>query len=208
MKKKLNFLITSGATREYIDPVRYITNASTGAMGAALVGAAIKAGAKVTFIAGEGSERPKGKYKIINVVSARDMFNAVKDNLNKHEVFIFAAAVSDYAPTKKEKLKIKKRSLSVNFTKNPDIAAYAGQERPVQSVSVCFALETDNFLKNAKTKLKNKNADFIVLNGAGSIGAKNTDAKIIFSDGKIKNIAGSKINAAKKIVNEAIKLYE
>ncbi|MCL2389103.1 MAG: hypothetical protein FWC85_01820 [Elusimicrobia bacterium] len=202
-------LITSGATKEYLDPIRYITNASTGAMGAALAAVALKKGANVTFITGVDGIVPVGKCKVIKVVSAKDMLGAVKENLNKHDVLIFAAAVGDWAVQKQSKLKIKKKAqMALKLVENPDISAYAGAKKNASQVSVCFALETNNFMQNARKKLKNKNADFIVLNTASTIGSKNTDAKIIYPDGSSKEIASSKSAAAVQIINEAVKLFE
>ncbi|MDR3113024.1 MAG: phosphopantothenoylcysteine decarboxylase, partial [Endomicrobium sp.] len=104
--KQLTFLITSGPTREYIDPVRYISNESSGKMGAALCEAVLKLGHKAVFISGKAAFYPSGKAEIINVISASDMFRAVKKNFKRADIIIGAAAVSDFKPASFSKNKI------------------------------------------------------------------------------------------------------
>jgi len=130
-KLKLHFLITAGGTREYIDPVRYISNASSGRMGYALAQAAIKAGHKVTLITAPTNITPPPKAKVVNVVSADDMFKAVKKHFRQCDCLIMAAAVSDYTPAEKSKVKRKKekRVLTLKLKPTEDILAWAGKNK-------------------------------------------------------------------------------
>ena len=146
----ITILITSGPTREYIDPVRFISNASSGKMGKALVEEALKQKCKVIVVQG-----PSGTYiqenknsKVLNVISAKDMLMAVKNNLKYADIFIGAAAVSDYRPVKIAKNKIKKKdigadTINLKLVKNPDIIKYVGEHKK-QKVVVGFALESKN----------------------------------------------------------------
>ncbi|MDR2191705.1 MAG: phosphopantothenoylcysteine decarboxylase [Endomicrobium sp.] len=177
--KRLTFLITSGPTREYLDPVRYISNESSGKMGAALCEAALKIGHKVIFVSGKAAYYPKGKAEIINVVSADDMFKAVKKNFKRANIIIGAAAVSDFKPANFSKSKIKKENiLTLKLKQNPDILAYCGKNKKNQAVAG-FALETDDLIKNAAKKLKDKNLDLIIANGGESLGSDKTSVFFI-----------------------------
>jgi phosphopantothenoylcysteine synthetase/decarboxylase len=166
---QLHFLITAGGTREYIDPVRFISNASSGKMGFALAKAAIEAGHKVTLI----SAVKDLKFKTINVETAEQMFCAVKKYFNKCDCLIMAAAVSDYTPVKKSKIKIKKlnKNLIIKLKPTIDILKWAGRNKKNQIVAG-FALEDKNLRKNAEKKLKEKNLDMIIANAPSSIGAE------------------------------------
>jgi len=180
----LTFLILSGPTREYLDPVRFISNESSGKMGTALAKQALKKGAKVIFISGPAPVKPERKLskklKIIDVVSAGEMFAALKKNFKKADIVIGAAAVSDFKPVSLKKQKIKKGSgrTAITFDKNPDIIAYCGKNKKKQVVAG-FALETEKLLKNAAKKLKEKNLDMIVANGRQSLGSDKTTVYLI-----------------------------
>lgn len=167
----MKFLITAGPTREYIDPVRYISNASSGKMGYELAKVASKKGMEVILITGPVSIKPPDGVKVVNVLSADEMFAKVKASLAKCDIIIGAAAVSDYKPSKIQKHKIKKQSsdTTIELTKNPDILGYLGRKK-FASILVGFALETKNLLKSARLKLKEKNLDLIIANYADSIG--------------------------------------
>ena len=206
----ITILITSGPTREYIDPVRFISNASSGKMGKALVDEALKQNCKVIVVKGPSDidiENSKN-CKVINVVSAKDMFNAVKSNLKKTDIFIGAAAVSDYKPAKIAKSKIKKKdvgtdTLNLKLIKNPDIIKYVGNHKG-EKIVVGFALESKNLLSYAKMKLKEKKLDMVVANGVKTISSKNSAPTLIFKDGKTKVLKlTSKEKVAKEIVNES-----
>ena len=208
--RRLTFLITSGPTKEYLDPVRFISNDSSGKMGATLADLAAKKH-DVIFITGPISVKPSKKVKAINVTSAAEMFNAVKRNFKTADIVIGAAAVADFTPAVLRKNKIKKGGLAtrvIKLRKNPDIIAYCGKNKKNQIV-VSFALETENILKNAASKLKEKKADFIVANSKDSISSDKTSAQIIFKDGSkisVKN-ADKKILAG-KIIDESIGLFK
>ena len=147
-------MITAGGTREYIDPVRFISNASSGKMGLALAKAAKKAGHKVTLI----SAVKDLKFKAINVETAEQMFDAVKKYFNKCNCLIMAAAVSDYKPQKISKTKIKRtdKNLIIKLKPTIDILKWAGKNKKKNQIVVGFALEDKNLRKNAERKLKDK----------------------------------------------------
>jgi phosphopantothenoylcysteine synthetase/decarboxylase len=183
--KKLHFLITAGGTREYIDPVRFITNASSGKMGLALANAALKVGHRVTLITTvqlKTQDIPKGsstELKTVYVESAGDMFKAVKKHFSECDCLIMAAAVSDYTPAKKSKIKIKKSKSDLVLKLKPtaDILKWAGKNKKTQYV-VGFALEDRNLRKNAETKLHQKNLDMIIANEPSAIGSEQTTVQI------------------------------
>jgi len=172
---KLHFLITAGGTREYIDPVRFITNASSGKMGFALANAALKTGHKVTLI----STIKNPEFKSVNVESAEQMFKAVKKYFTKCDCLIMAAAVSDYTPAKKSKIKIKKSTsnLTIKLKPTTDILKWAGKNKKNQIV-VGFALEDRNLRKNAEKKLQSKNLDMIIANEPSAIGSEKSTVQI------------------------------
>jgi len=169
-------VITAGGTREYIDPVRFISNASSGKMGFALAKAAKEAGHKVTLI----SAVKDLKFKTINVETAEQMFYAVKKYFNKCDCLIMAAAVSDYTPVKKFKTKIKKsdKNLIIKLKPTIDILKWAGKNKKKNQVVVGFALEDKNLRRNAEKKLKDKNLDMIIANTPLAIGAKKSAVHI------------------------------
>jgi len=165
--KNKNIVITAGPTREAIDPVRFISNHSSGKMGYALARQAKMAGANVTLISGPVNiEQPKGVITI-HVESAEQMFSAVKQQLNDTHIFIGAAAVADYRPENIANNKIKKSdsAIKINMQKNPDILANVASDPNIFCVG--FAAETENLVDNAKSKLNNKSLDMIIGNQVG-----------------------------------------
>ncbi len=209
-QKPLTFLIFSGPTREYIDPVRFISNDSSGKMGAALAKAALKKKNNVIFVTGPAQMPPPDKSKVIRVISALDMLNAVKENLKKADIVIGAAAVADFRPEKRHAKKIKKSAgfEQIKLKKNPDIIAYCGKNKKNKTVAG-FALETDGIQANALKKIKEKNLDLIVANGKESLGADKTSVYIICESGscvKIKN--ADKNIIAGKIIDETIRIFK
>jgi phosphopantothenoylcysteine decarboxylase/phosphopantothenate--cysteine ligase len=163
-KKRL--LITAGPTLEHLDPVRYISNHSTGAMGFALAKAALMKGYEVLMIAGPSQyELQHPNFQRIDVQSAEQMLSAVQANWSEMDLGIFTAAVADYraATVASDKIKKSATELSLELIKNPDILAWASANRKQQQV-VGFALETNNQEENALKKLHDKNLDFVVLN--------------------------------------------
>lgn len=168
-----NILITAGPTYEAIDPVRFIGNHSSGKMGFALAEKAANFGANVTLITGPTSEKSQDtNIKRIDVFSAQEMMEAVKNNFDNQDAIIMSAAVADYRPQEVATKKIKKKTdeISINLVKNPDILQYLGTIKENKYL-VGFALETNNAIENAKGKLKRKNADLIVLNTLEDEGA-------------------------------------
>jgi len=210
--KGKNILITSGPTREAIDKVRYISNNSSGKMGAALVRAAIDYGAKVTLITGPTNQKiHHDRLTIVNVTSADEMLSAVKDNYLQNEIIIFAAAVSDFTPEKVVNSKIKTKSINLDLKPTVDIAKYISEIKSDNQFLVGFALENDNELENAKNKLINKKLDLIVLNSLNDEGAgfdfdtnqvKIIDKKLNISKFKLK----SKKDIAIDIFNKILEL--
>jgi phosphopantothenoylcysteine synthetase/decarboxylase len=183
---QLHFLITAGGTREYIDPVRFISNASSGKMGYALADAAIKTGHKVTLISAPTFLKPPKRTKVIEVINADEMFKAVKRNFNKCNCLIMAAAVSDYKPAKVSKTKIRKsdKDLIIKLKLTVDILKWAGKNKKDNQIVVGFALEDKNLRKNAEKKLRSKNLDMIIANTPSSIGAEDIAIQVKRKAGK------------------------
>jgi len=170
-----NVMITAGPTYESIDAVRFIGNFSSGKMGFALAKTASKLGANVTLITGPSSENLiDDNIKIINVVTADQMFAEVKKHFSFSDISIMSAAVSDYKPKNIVNTKIKKENqniLSIELVENIDILKYLGLNKSKEQILVGFALETDNEIINAKSKINKKNLDAIVLNSLRDEGA-------------------------------------
>ncbi|MHC4782726.1 MAG: phosphopantothenoylcysteine decarboxylase domain-containing protein [Planctomycetota bacterium] len=179
-KTKLNILITAGGTREFIDPVRFIANASTGRMGYALARAAIKAGHTVTLITAPTTLRPPKEAAVVNVVTSDEMFKAVKGQFEKCDCLIMAAAVSDYKPAASSTTKIKKEQalLTLDLKPTRDILKWAGRNKTKGQTVVGFALEDTDILTNAEKKLKSKRLDMIVANAPAAIGAERSTLHI------------------------------
>jgi len=176
----MRILITAGGTREYIDPVRFISNASSGRMGYALVHAALRAGHKVTLITTPTGQRPPKGAKIVEVETAAQMFEAVKNCFAICDCLIMAAAVSDYTPARIAKTKIKKsdESLILKLKPTADILKWAGKNKRKTQIVVGFALEDKNLRQNAQVKLKDKNLDMIIANTSAAIGADKSTVQI------------------------------
>ncbi len=198
----LHFLITAGGTREYIDPVRFISNASTGKMGYALARGAIAAGHKVTLITASTSLKPPASVKTVNAGTGAEMFDAVKKHFTKCDCLIMAAAVADYKPVGKSKTKIKKgpKPITLKLKPTPDILKWAGHNKKNQIV-VGFALEDKSIRANAEKKLKDKNLDMIIANTPVAIGADKVSVQIKTPETKWTNIpCAAKLTTAMRIV--------
>jgi phosphopantothenoylcysteine decarboxylase/phosphopantothenate--cysteine ligase len=200
-------LITAGPTEEPLDPVRFITNRSSGKMGYAIARAAHQRGAKVTLISGPTKIPPPEADQIIYVRTALEMYRAVMEHYEKATVIIKAAAVADYRPKTEAREKIKKDKgiQGIELTRNPDIIAAIGAKKR-KGILVGFAMETQDLLANARQKLLKKNMDMIVANSLREKGAGfETDTNIItIIDRNGKTIAlekMTKINAAHKILD-------
>lgn len=206
----LNFLITAGPTREYLDPVRYLSNASSGRMGYALATAAKRRGHKVVLISGPVEIKPPGGVRTIKVVSARDMYESFKKHFPKADIVVGAAAVSDYRPAenKKEKLKRALRPLTLKLVPNPDIMHYAGKNKKGRLL-IGFALETQDLLKSAKAKLDKKRFDMIIANYPEVIGRNKATVWILDKNSNIVSIPeNEKYTIAKRIIDEALELWK
>ncbi|WP_018132919.1 bifunctional phosphopantothenoylcysteine decarboxylase/phosphopantothenate--cysteine ligase CoaBC [Effusibacillus pohliae] len=169
----LRVLVTAGGTRERIDPVRYLTNDSSGKMGFALAEAAARRGADVTLVTGNTTLPPPANVRVVPVESALDMHRVVLDLLPQQDVVIKAAAVADYRPALAAERKIKKTGdrLTIELVRNPDILADIGTRKTDRQVIVGFAAETNDVVTNAAAKLRAKNADLIVANDVSQEGA-------------------------------------
>ena len=204
-------VITAGATQEEIDPVRYITNHSTGKMGYALAKEARNAGARVTLISGKTNlPKPYG-VEVVNVTSAADMAKSVIDNFENADVVIMSAAVADYTPIEKAEQKIKKTDgdLSIALKRTQDILLTIGQKKREDQVVIGFAMETENLLENAAKKLQEKNANYIIANSIREPGAGfgvDTNIVKIISPTSVEDLGLlSKDETAKEILRHCLK---
>ncbi len=210
------FLITVGATREEIDPVRFISNRSSGRMGFALAAAARKRGATVTVVAGITTVDPPQDVQVIKALSAEEMDQAVAVETGNATVFIGAAAVADYRPAKKVDQKIKKTedSLTLTLERTPDILSRVASSRKPGMLVVGFAAETENVLANAAAKLTSKNLDAIVANDVSRSDSgfdSRTNAITIIARGNgtpLEYPALSKTEAANRILDAIVKLRQ
>ena len=212
-KYQMRILITAGGTHEYIDPVRFISNASSGKMGYALSRAALEAGHKVTLITAPTSQKPPSAVKLVNIETTAQMFEAVKRQFSRCDCLIMAAAVADYTPARPALTKIKKtgKSMTIKLKPTIDILKWAGKqkllrcERAKGKIVVGFALEDKAIRIRAEKKLKNKNLDMIVANSPAAIGADKSNVQI-----KIPNSSWLKIQNATKsaTANKIIRLIE
>ncbi|MHB9156017.1 MAG: phosphopantothenoylcysteine decarboxylase domain-containing protein [Endomicrobiales bacterium] len=209
---RLTFLITAGPTREYLDPVRFLSNASSGRMGYALAAAARRRGHRVILVSGPAEPAPPKGITFVPVTSARDMLRKVEENFSAADIVIGAAAVSDYRPgrTQAHKIKKKARSLTLTLTlvQNPDILAWAGK-RKKKKILAGFALESDDLLENARKKMSGKNLDLIVANSPSAIGGRSASVWLLRPEGaavSLKNRAKSFL--AERIINETIGIWK
>ncbi len=178
----LKVLITAGPTQEAIDPVRYITNHSSGKMGYALAKLAMLRGADVTLISGNTHLQPPPRVKVVHVISAEDMYNAVIERLNEQDIVIKAAAVADYCPvdTSSEKIKKSDSDTTIKLKRTLDILKKIGEIRGERQYICGFSMETQNLIENSKAKLFNKKIDMIVANSLRESGAGfSTDTNVV-----------------------------
>ncbi len=188
-------VVTAGATREYIDPVRFISNPSSGKMGYALAKVAAAMGAEVTLISGKTCLETPYRVKRIEVESVEEMKEAALRGFEGADAYISAAAIGDYTPVKRSSSKIKKGEgeLILRLKRTPDILKLIGQRKREGQVVVGFAAETDSLIENAKRKLLEKNLDLIVANSVneGVFGSSQTRVFIVERNG-VKEVRGSK----------------
>ena len=206
------FLITVGATREEIDPVRFISNRSSGRMGFALAEAAVRRGAEVTVVAGVTSVSPPAGVRILQALSAEEMLKAVASEAGRASVFIGAAAIADYRPAQRANQKIKKTndSITLSLERTPDVLSQVAASRANGMLVVGFAAETENVLENAKGKLLSKNLDAIVANDVtrsdSGFDSPTNAITIITKDNSEELPPLSKLEAANKILDVIARL--
>ncbi len=208
--KGKKILITAGATQEAVDPVRFITNHSTGKMGFALAKAAMHRGAEVTLIAGHTEAEPPMFVNLIRVQSAKDMFAAVTEISGQQDIIIKSAAVADYTPVSTAENKIKKSDsdMKIELKRTQDILKYLGEHKPEQQFLCGFSMETEHVLENSRKKLTSKNCDMICANSLKTEGAGfGTDTNIltlITKDSETELPKLSKEEAAHKILDKVL----
>lgn len=209
----IKVLVTAGPTVEAIDPVRFISNHSTGKMGYALANRAARRGAEVTLVSGPVTSTVKAlsDVKVVNVVSAADMFEAVKENLNDSDVIIKAAAVADYTPEMVADNKIKKSDddLSIKLKRTEDILKYIGEHKRENQFACGFSMETENLEENSRAKLLKKNVDMIAANNLKEEGAGfgvDTNVMTLITKNDTKKLPlMSKEEVADEILNEILR---
>lgn len=205
-------LVTAGATMEALDPVRFLTNHSSGKMGFAIAKEAMLRGAEVTVVKANTTAEIPNFVNVVEVSSAGDMFNAVKAVSNQQDIIVKAAAVADYTPESYVDSKIKKKDgdLSIALKRTKDILKYLGENKKEGQFLCGFSMETDNMLKNSKAKLSKKNADMIVANNlkdAGSGFKTDTNAVTLITKNGHKLLElKSKADVAKEIFDEILSL--
>ncbi len=205
-------LVTAGPTREAIDPVRFITNHSSGKMGYAIARAAARRGAKVTLVSGPVQLQPPMFTKVIPVESAQEMFEAVRDYSRSQDVIIKAAAVADYRPAQvgTEKIKKKEGEMSIPLTRTTDILGWLGEHRQPGQILCGFSMETENLLENSRAKLEKKHVDMIIANnlkveGAGFAGDTNVITMITRDETRELPLM-SKDEAAHRILDRILEM--
>ena len=207
-------MITAGPTQEALDPVRYLTNHSTGKMGYALAKMAMLRGAKVTLISGKTAIAPPPFVNVVNVTSAEDMFKAVAEHAPNADFIFKSAAVADYTPADycDNKMKKKDGDLSIPLKRTQDILKYLGEHRRENQVICGFSMETENMVENSRQKLTKKNVDMICANNLKQAGAGfgvDTNIITIITKSGIQELPLlSKEAAAGAILDEAMKLYK
>ncbi len=191
--KDKRFLISAGPTQEAIDPVRYITNHSSGKMGYALAKMARLRGAEVTLVSGPVNIKPFEGVDVVPVVSAQDMFEAVTSRSAEADVIIMCSAVADYTPAEYSNQKVKKQdgSLAIQLTRTQDILGWLGEHKSEGQTLVGFSMETENLIENSRAKLLKKHADLICANSiaGGETGfAVNTNKVTLISNQEVKEL--------------------
>ncbi len=208
----MHIVISAGPTREAIDPVRYITNRSTGKMGYAIAEAARERGLLVTLVSGPVNLLPPEGVEVINIESAADMANAMKSAAQTADIIVMAAAVADYRPKQYSTSKVKKSDgdMCIELERTEDILLSLGKNKRPGQILVGFAAETDDLLKNAQGKLERKNLDYIAANIVGVPGrgfaADNNAITLIGRDGSQTEFAlQSKKNLAEALLQHILR---
>ena len=208
--KGLKVLVTAGPTQEAIDPVRYITNHSSGKMGYAIAKMAMLRGADVTLVSGRTALAPPPFVRVVPVVTARDMYESVTSVSQEQDIIIKAAAVADYRPASVSDEKIKKKDddMSIALERTDDILKYLGEHKPEGQFLCGFSMETENMIGNSRVKLTRKNLDMVAANnvkmaGAGFQGDTNV-LTLITQDEEVSLPLMSKEDAAGKILDKIL----
>jgi len=204
----IHFLITAGPTREFFDPIRYISNRSSGKMGYAIAGAACALSSQVVLVSGPTALTPPQGVEFIAVTTAQEMAEVVWNRFGAVDVCIMAAAVCDFRPKQTATSKIKKGSFSgvLELELTPDILAELRRRKKSQ-VLVGFAAETNDLETNAREKLVRKGLDFIVANDASAFDAETNSVAFIDGEGRIERLPElPKIEVAKAIIERAVRL--
>lgn len=207
-------LVTAGPTQEKIDPVRYISNHSSGKMGYAIARQAMMRGAEVTLVSGKVSIQPPMGVRVVPIVSAADMAQVVKELAEEQDIIIKAAAVADYRPsvTADEKLKKKDSEMSIELERTEDILAYLGAHRREGQFLCGFSMETEHMLENSRAKLEKKNIDMIAANNLKQAGAGfGTDTNVVTlltKDETVELPMMSKEEVADRLLDQILKKTE
>ena len=210
--KGKKIMVTAGPTQEAIDPVRYITNHSTGKMGYAIAKRAMLRGADVTLVSGPVALDPVPFVKMVPVTTAQDMFEAVSGGFPEQDILIKAAAVADYRPSNVSDEKVKKRDgdMAIALERTTDILGYVGEHKKPEQIICGFSMETQNMLENSRKKLKKKHLDMIVANNLKEQGAgfgTDTNRVTIISEKEEKNLElMSKEEVADEILNYILEM--
>lgn len=211
----LHVLVTAGPTQEAIDPVRYLSNHSSGKMGYAVATAAFEAGARVTLVSGPVCLPVPDGIQPINVVSAQEMYDAVMSRMQDVDIYIGAAAVADYRPEYVPEAKIKKAedSLILSLVRNPDILASVKRRYPA-AFCVGFAAETDNLEHHARVKLHDKGVDMIAANwvgvqaGEGGFGSDENALRLVWREGELELPLAPKTKLARELIGHIAQRYQ
>ncbi|MEJ6951473.1 bifunctional phosphopantothenoylcysteine decarboxylase/phosphopantothenate--cysteine ligase CoaBC [Natronospora cellulosivora (SeqCode)] len=203
-------LITAGPTREAIDPIRFISNRSSGKMGYAIAREAAYRGAEVTLVSGPVNlEIPYHLHNLIQVKTAVEMYDAVHNEFDKQDMIIMTAAVGDYRPKDYKEKKIKKdanKSFELKLAKNPDILASLGEKKKDNQLLIGFAAEDQDIIENGEKKLKAKNLDMIVANNISAFDSEDNQAIFIKKDSRVQTEKMQKSLLAEMIVDEGLNL--
>ncbi len=208
----LNVLVTAGPTQEKIDPVRYITNHSTGKMGYAIATNAMLRGANVTLVSGPTNIKKPPFVEVVDIKSAQDMFEAVTSRADKQDIIIKSAAVADYRPSNVSDEKVKKKDgdMAIPLERTQDILKFLGEHKTENQFLCGFSMETQNMLENSRAKLEKKNLDMIIANnlkvaGAG-FGVDTNVVTMITKEEEIELEIMSKSDVAKCILDQILKM--
>ena len=210
--KGKKILVTAGPTQESIDPVRYLTNHSSGKMGYAIAKAAMLRGADVTLISGRTSIEPPMFVNLVPVVTASDMYEAVTSVSNEQDIIIKAAAVADYRPSRISEEKVKKSDgqMSIELERTDDILKFLGEHKRVGQFLCGFSMETQNVIDNSRAKLAKKNLDMVAANNVKVEGAgfgTDTNVVTLITDKEAKELPKmTKEEVAVEIFNEIVKI--